>query len=347
MFLKKIKLTNFRNYPSLDFEFTSNVTVLMGNNAQGKSNFLESIYYLATTKSPKADRDEEIIKEGESFLRLEGTLDDETSLEIGMQRLDDSLSKRARVNGIPRRVVDYIGNLSVVSFSPEDINLVTGTPSLRRWHVDLTLASVDRDYKRALTEYEGVVVNKNRILKRIREGVGRVDELLFWSDNQLKLGKVISQKRKELFDFLNGTEKKFGEFAFEYLPSSITADRLNEYQGREIASATSLVGPHRDDFRFRLGDRELEKYGSRGEHRTAVLDLKISEASFMEDKTSLRPVLLLDDVFSELDEEHQAHVVGLVSLQQTVIATVDIADHIKAQLTGARIIKVNRGEFNA
>jgi DNA replication and repair protein RecF len=349
MFLKKITLTNFRNYSALDFNFSSPVTVLAGNNAQGKSNFLESIYYLSTTKSPKADSDVEMIKRGEDVMRIQGIIDSaegEVELEIAMQRIDDALSKRVKVNGVPRRVIDYIGNLSVVSFSPEDINLVNGSPSLRRWHIDLTLAGIDREYKNALTSYEEVVTSKNRVLKRIREGQGRVDELTFWSDKQLETGAIVSQKRQELFDFLNTTEKKFGDFSFEYLPSPISRERLEQYGNREIASASSLIGPHRDDFVFKLDDRDLSKFGSRGEHRTAVLDLKISESSFIEKKTNARPILLLDDVFSELDEKHQEHVVNLVSLQQTVIATVDLSDKVKDQLRGAVIINVDQGQFS-
>lgn len=345
MFLKRIKLTNFRNYPALDFTFDRSVTVLIGDNAQGKSNFLESIYYLSTTKSPKADSDVEIIRRGEEVMRLQGDVD-EIQLEIAMQKIESSLSKRVKVNGIPRRAVDYIGNLSVVSFSPEDINLVNGPPSLRRWHIDLTLASIDRDYKNALTEYEEVVTSKNRVLKRIKEGLGRVDELTFWSDKQLETGSIVSKKRRELFDFLNSTERKFGDFSFEYLPSEINSERLEQYSGREIAAAASLIGPHRDDFCFKLEERDLSKFGSRGEHRTAVLDLKISESSFIESKTSSRPILLLDDVFSELDEKHQEHVVKLVSLQQTVIATVDLSPQIKEQLKESQIIRVEQGTFN-
>ena len=356
MFLKRLKLTNFRNYPSLDFEFTTPLTILLGNNAQGKSNFLESIYLLATTKSPKADRDEEIIKNGEETLHVEAVVlgdavtpessqerVEETVLQIAMQRTETGLLKRVKVNGIGRRVVDYIGNLTVVSFSPEDINLVTGSPSLRRWHIDLTLAQIDREYKTALTNYEEVVVRKNKLLKMIREGLSRVEELDFWLERQVEYGKVVTAKRLEFFTFLNSQGKKFGDFRFDYLMSEVSKERLSEYQSREIASATSLVGPHRDDFIFKLEDRDLSKYGSRGEHRTAVLDLKISEASFVENKLGNRPILLLDDVFSELDNAHKAHVVELVRLQQTVIAGVDLEDLIINELPEARIYRVKRG----
>src|SRR5688572_6154343 len=144
MFLKNLKLTNFRNYSSLDLSF-SKTTLLVGKNAQGKSNLLESIYFLSTTKSPKAERDSQLIKEREEVCHVSGQID-ETSLEISMQQTEAQFLKRTRVNGVPRKVIDYIGNLVTVLFSPEDILLVVGSPSLRRWHIDVTLAQVDKSY---------------------------------------------------------------------------------------------------------------------------------------------------------------------------------------------------------
>lgn len=366
MFLKTLKLTNFRNFSNLDFEFKTSLTVLVGNNAQGKSNLLESIYFLATTKSPKADKDEQLVKRDEIFLRVQGTVDrgqppeaslarsggEETELEIAMQQIPESgLIKRVKVNGVARRVVDYIGNLSVVTFSPEDINLVTGPPALRRWHIDLTLAQIDKEYKKVITEYEDVVKRKNKVLKAIKEGFSKVEELTFWIDQQISLGQKISQKRKLFFEFLNNTERKFGEFEFEYLGNELSEQRLNEYKNREIASSSSLIGPHRDDFRFtertKTDDlRDLAHFGSRGEHRTAVLDLKISEVSFIESVAGERPILLLDDVFSELDLTHREHVIDLIFQQQTIIAAVELDPYLETALSEAAIYFVENGQLS-
>lgn len=346
MFLKQIILTNFRNYSSLKHSFKSQITVLIGNNAQGKSNFLESIYFLATTKSSKADRDEELIKKGEEVLRVKGEGErgkgEDFDLEIAMQQTPETgLTKRVKVNGIPRRALDYIGNLSVVTFSPEDINLVAGPPALRRWHIDLTLAQVDKEYKKALTSYEETVRRKNKILKNIKEGNAKVDELKFWADQQINLGQIITQKRENFFKFLNTTERKFGEFEFEYLKNEISKARLDEYLNREIASLSSLIGPHRDDFRFLArnedGKRDLSPFGSRGEQRVAVLDLKISEVEFIELSLGHRPILLLDDVFSELDLAHREHVIDLISLQQTIITAIDLDDYLEVALGDANL----------
>ncbi|MBI2011226.1 DNA replication and repair protein RecF [Candidatus Daviesbacteria bacterium] len=365
MFLNSLKLTNFRTYSKLDFKFKSPLTILVGDNAKGKSNFLESIYFLATTKSPKADKDEELIKKRQVVLRVEGELEDKTSLEIVMmsfgsghsaelsrspQDKQRGLTKRVKVNKIPKRILDYIGNLAVVSFSPEDINLVTGAPSLRRWHIDLTLAQIDKEYKKVLTQYEEVVIKKNRILKKIKEGLGKMDELTFWLNQQINLGQIVTLKRADFFKFINSVEKKFGDYQFEYLKSETSKERLEEYLPREIASASSLIGPHRDDFKFIALDngenKDLAHFGSRGEQRTAVLDLKIAEASFVEKILGKRPILLLDDVFSELDLNHREHVIALTELQQTIITAIELDYYLKDKLKEANIFSVENGQLN-
>lgn len=349
MFLKSINLKNFRNYEKLQFSFSSQITVLIGNNAQGKTNFLESIYFLATGKSTKADRDEELIKQGEQVLHIEGVVEginaEETNLEIAMQNIDASQRKRVKVNGVPRRMSDYTGNLAVVLFQPEDINLVTGSPSLRRYFIDQTLSQVDREYKRTLSQYEQIVSRKNRILKLIRENLASVDQLLYWTTQQTTLGNILTAKRKNLFQFLNQTEHKLGEFQFELITNEISKDKLLEYQDREIASASSLIGPHRDDFLFLQGEKDLSKYGSRGEQRTAVVDLKLSEVEFIESVLKTRPVLLLDDIFSELDIEHRQHVINLSHLQQTIIATVEFDAYLKKQFEKFQVIEVSKGHI--
>lgn len=355
MNISKIKLTNFRNYSDLEFKFTKPITVFLGLNAQGKTNFLESVYFLATSKSFKAEMEEEQIKDSEEFLRVEGEIqnsefgidntDEQVNLEIALQNNSEGVKKKIRVNGIPRRLVDYAGNLVVVEFLPEDINLVAGSPSLRRNHVDVTLSQIDKGYKKALSSYGQVLTNKNRLLKNIREGSSSVNELTFWIDKQLELGKVIVEKRQELFEFLNSTEKKFGEFDYEYVENVLSKERLEEYRSREIDSASSLIGPHRDDFVFKLNGKELSKYGSRGEQRTSVLDLKISEVEFIELKIGSRPVLLLDDIFSELDLSHQKHVLDLSKMQQTIITGVEFNPDLADELKNSAIFFVENGQI--
>lgn len=344
MFLKNIKLTNFRNYSKLNIDFDQ-VTLFIGNNAQGKSNLLEVIYFLATTKSQRVEKDSQLIKDGENFTTVAGEAGD-VKLEVGMHTQDGVFTKRVKVNGIPKRVVDYIGNLVVVMFSPEDINLVAGPPALRRWHIDLTLAQIDRDYKRALTEYSEVILSRNRILKRIKEaGLSGSHELDFWDKKALETGTIVSSKRQTLFDFINQAEKSLSKFSFEYLPNLLSTERSREYLPREIAAATSLIGPHRDDFIFRLNQRDLSYFGSRGEQRTAVLDLKLTELEYINQIKKTRPVLLLDDIFSELDEQHRVYVVSVINRQQTILSAVETENIPKDFLKSVKVIRVDGGEI--
>lgn len=348
MFLKKLNLTNFRNYANLELNFDQRSTIFVGNNAAGKSNILEAVYLLSTTKSLRAQTEDELIKKGEEFAKVEGFAGEFELLAIINRPSKDVLfKKKMMVNGIGRRTVDFIGHLPAVIFYPSDINMVTGAPSLRRWHLDLALSQIDADYKKALTLYEQFLQARNKVLKRIREGQGRADELTYWTGGLVNQGKVISNKRKDFFEYINFLEKGLGKFRFEYLQSEVTIEKLAEINGREIAVAATLIGPHRDDFDILLEDRNLAHFGSRGEQRTATLAFKLAELEYMAKILGTRPILLLDDIFSELDVSHRAHVVEVVSKQQTVIATVELENIPKEFLDSARILRVEGGKITS
>lgn len=358
MFLKQIKLQNYRNYSTLEHQFQQPLTILVGDNAQGKSNFLEAIAYLATTKSLRADTDEQLISEATDFNRVSGLVEinnEQVNLEIAMQQQPQGLAKRVKVNGLPKRVVDYIGNLYVVSFAPEDIALVTASPSLRRWHVDLVLAQSDREYKKALTQYGEILTRKNKVLKRIREQQGHLEELDYWVDQQLILGEIVASRRQAFFEHLNQQVSVFPlvneTLEYHYQPSILSKERLLEYRDREIWSATSLVGPHRDDFKFISRNsfdqtRDLSQFGSRGEQRTAILEFKIREVTFIEHKTKVRPILLLDDVFSELDKNHRRLVMNLTKMQQTIMSVVEIEELVGIGPIDANLWVVENGQVS-
>ena len=348
MFLKSLQLTNFRSYTHLDLNFDQRSTILVGNNAAGKSNLLEAIYLLSTTKSQRVETEDELIKEGEKFLRVEGFLDEpDTELLVIINRptTEVSFRKKVLVNGISRRIVDFIGNLPAVIFYPSDINMVTGSPSLRRWHLDLGLAQVDTDYKKALTLYEQFLTARNRVLKRIREDHGKLDELDYWTKGLVENGQMVSKKRQAFFEFIDSLEKPLGEFKFDYKQSPISVERLLETNGREVAAAATLIGPHRDDFEVLLDGRNLAQFGSRGEQRTATLAFKLAQLEYMAKILGKRPILLLDDIFSELDVSHRAHVVEIVGKQQTIIATVELENIPKSFLDSARILRVEDGKI--
>lgn len=353
MFLKSLKLVNFRNFATAKLNFLS-TTVLIGNNAQGKTNLLESIYFLATARSLRAEKDIQLIKHGEGFCRVEGEIEGTTKLEIVMQIVPEAegkVEKRVKVNGVSRRVGDYVGNLVAVFFSPEDINLVAGAPSLRRDYLDLTLSQIDRDYKQALSTYGAALTSRNRLLKKIKEGEAKISELDFWTEQLIESGQVVSQKRENLFKNFNqqllvlGGSKSLGNFYLDYQPSPLSDEKVEQYLSREIEAAMTLIGPHRDDFLFELNGQNLAFFGSRGEQRTAVLDLKLAELNFVKGVIGSEPVLLLDDIFSELDEDHRQYVTSVIGSQQTIISAVENEQIPGSLLKEAKVVRIEKGKL--
>ncbi len=313
--IQKIRLQNFRNIKDQVFEFGNGVTVIVGENATGKTNLLESIYLVATGKSFKASIETELINIEKDFARIKGL--------VGSQKLEIIISKinhkKLLVNGVAKRLIDFAGNLKVVLFAPQDLDLVTSSPSLRRKFLDNVLSLSDREYHRAIMSYEKGLRARNKLLFRIREeGLSR-GQLLFWNQLLIKNGDYISTKREEFIDFVNSKK----QCTLIYDKSVISESRLEKYASGEIASATTLVGPHRDDFIFMEKERNLAHFGSRGEQRMAVLWIKLAELAYIENITQVKPTLLLDDIFSELDEKHREVVFEISKNQQTVITTAD------------------------
>lgn len=336
MGVRKIQLFDFRNIKKSAFEFSEGVTVIVGPNASGKTNILESLFLLSTGKSFHARIEEEMVNYNAEIGRVTGKVK-EMNLEVILTRglIDVGNSqpervprKKLLVNEVARRLIDFAGNFKVVLFGPWDLDLVTASPSLRRNFLDTVLAQVDREYRRAILSYEKGLRQRNRLLLRIRdEGLSR-SQLLFWDKLLIRNGNYISIKRGEFIGFINATGGlNDQEFDLTYDNSAISQGRLEQYINEEIASATTLVGPHRDDFIFNIGEprksRNLDKFGSRGEQRMAILWLKLAELAFIEAKTGERSTLLLDDIFSELDHEHRKVVVGVLDKQQTIITTAD------------------------
>ncbi len=341
MTIKNLQLTNFRNYSNLNLAFTQEPMILIGENGAGKSNILEAIYLLSTSKSPRVEEETELVKKDEAVSVIKGSIKGDNELTISLP------NKKVLVNGVPRRVVDFIGMLPSVIFWPSDINMITGSPSLRRWHLDLSLAQAFPGYKKSLTMYESVIQNRNRVLKSIHEGLAKLDELDFWNQELIKHGQTVAQTRQEFFAFVNNLSSPLGDFVFEYLPNEVSIARLEKYQDKEIAASMTLTGPHRDDFKICVKSKalkELSKFGSRGQQRMGTLAFKLFQLEFMSYTLGERPVLLLDDVFSELDENHRAAVAEISLRQQTIIATVEL-EHIPQEfLDSSRILKVEEGK---
>jgi DNA replication and repair protein RecF len=342
MQIKKLKLTNFRNQKHKLLEFSPNITVILGPNAIGKTNILEAMYFLSLGKSFRAKVEEEMVNYNSDISRIKGRIstnletDDleivltRGTIDIGAQRPEKVQRKKLLVNGVAKRLIDFAGKFKIVIFGPEDLELVTEAPTLRRKFLDSVLSQVDREYRRALLSYEKGLRQRNRLLLRIREeGLSR-SQLLFWDRLLIKNGDYISTKRAEFIEYANSYPSiNKMEFKLEYDKSAISEARLEQYAEEEVSAATTLVGPHRDDFIFKVVsngnkfDRDLSRFGSRGEQRMGILWLKMVELSFIKEKTGERPTLLLDDIFSELDHKHRKIVMDAAKKQQTIITTAD------------------------
>ena len=324
MGIRKIQLFDFRNIKKNIFEFSKGVTVIVGPNASGKTNILESLFLLSSGKSFKARIEAEMIGYDSSIARITGIASN-LKLETILTRGENGWPrKKLLVNGVSKRLIDFAGNFKVTLFGPWDLDLVTASPSLRRNFLDAVLSQADREYRRAILSYEKGLRQRNRLLYRIREeGLSR-SQLLFWDKLLIRNGNYISVKRGEFIDFINATGGlNDQEFDLTYDNSAISQGRLEQYINEEIASASTLVGPHRDDFIFNIGElrksRSLDKFGSRGEQRMAVLWLKMGELAFLAKESDDQPILLLDDIFSELDTEHIALVSKTIDGQQTIL----------------------------
>lgn len=336
MILTKLRLQNFRNYKKQEFEFSEKTTLVVGPNTSGKTNLLEGIYLLATGKSFRAGLEQEMIKYDEDLARAKGRIINKeiTDLEIVLTRgevLGEKVAKKKyQVNGIGKRAMDFIGKLRAVYFGPEDLDLVTNSPTLRRKYLDSVLEQVDREYRRATLSYEKGLRQRNKLLERIRDEGASRSQLLFWNQLLIKNGDYLTQKREEFVEFVNSLQSSVFSFQLEYDKSIISPGRLEEYAKEEVAAGATLVGPHRDDFGFRVKEREskrardLSAYGSRGEQRLSILWLKLRELEFITFKKGERPILLLDDIFSELDQKHRKLVLEVIPKQQTIITTTDL-----------------------
>ena len=395
LIVEHLSLTNFRNYTSLELELPPSIMVFQGDNAQGKSNLLEAIYLLATSRSPRATNERELInwcalREELPVCRLAADVQKargNLSLEIALRgkpaalsEAEDSFSpwqsapkappihKRIRVNGVVRRAIDLVGQINVVLFSVQDINIVGGEPALRRRYLDITNSQIDSHYLRQLQRYNRVLWQRNRLLHQIAENQASPDELSFWDQELVQTGAYLIVQRDHMVAALEHLTQAIhdevssdqGKLRLAYLRSidkergkgdsrieeiaEVFARSLQAARKKEIAQGMSLVGPHRDDLRFLTNETDLGVFGSRGQQRTVALSIKLAEAKFMLSKTGEHPILLLDDVLSELDGQRRCHLLHSVTSYQQVLMTTTSLDHFEPDfLEQAVLFRVNQG----
>lgn len=285
MILDQLNLTNFRNHSKSSFNFSLEVNLIVGPNASGKTNLLEGIYFLATGKSFRIKGTEkESISYGQKVGRIEGTVVDLTGGKKKMEIIltkgelegEKVAKKKYLINGVSKRALDFVGNFLAVYFGPEDLEIVADSPATRRDYLDLVLEQVDKEYRRASLSYKKGLRQRNKLLEQIRDEGRSRSSLFFWDKLLIANGEIITRKRGEFIEFVNNQPSYFGRLQLVYDKSVISVGRLAQYAEEEVAAGATLVGPHRDDIKFEMGEekRDLSAFGSRGEQRLAVFLFK-------------------------------------------------------------------------
>ncbi len=337
MGIRKLRLTDFRNYEERTLEFQEGVNVIFGENAKGKTNILEAVYLISLGDSFKARRIEEMVRFGCELGKVEAdlVLDSMENQEVqvivnGGLVMGKVVNKRKYlINGVSRRKKELLGLLPVVIFRPEDIELISGSAEVRRKYMDWLLIQADSVYESSITTYEQALKRRNKVLDAIRDGTLSRHALTFWDGLVIKHGNIVSTKRQELIWYINELFAKselFKNIKLNYEMSSVSEARLASYKDAEVAVGYTLVGPHKDDIVVEDEGRDLSIFGSRGEQRMAVLAMKMGEIYFLEVRRKKKALLLLDDIFSELDANHKKEVLRVMEGRQVIVTTADRSD---------------------
>ena len=355
MILKSLSLSDYRNYDTLSLNFDKGINIFYGDNAQGKTNILEAIYLCATTKSHRGSKDREIIKlqKDESHIRL-FTEKDNISHKIDMH-LKKNKSKGIAIDGIPiKKSSELLGFFNIVFFSPEDLSIIKNGPSERRRFIDLELCQLDKVYLYNLTKYNKIVSQRNNLLKQITFNRSLIDTLEIWDDQLIASGIEVIKARERFIEQLNSIvyeiHKKLSggkeELFVKYEPN-VTAevfhDKLKKVLERDIQMKMTSVGPHRDDIMFMIKDIDIRKFGSQGQQRTSALSLKLAEIELVRRTIKDEPILLLDDVLSELDRNRQTYLLDSIDNIQTFVTCTGLEEFVNKRITINKTFRVVEG----
>jgi DNA replication and repair protein RecF len=352
MAVSRLQLTNFRSYADQSVVLDPVITLVVGPNATGKTNLLESLFVLATTKSFRA-KDPELVRHDHDHYRITAAVDG-TEIALGYQSTDRGTEKRVRHDNIPKSLLEHLGTLRAVLFEPNDLLIIHGAPERRRRYLDFILTQTDKQFVRTLAQYRRVLSQRNRLLADWR---GNTNELFAWNIQLAELANEIDSRRRRLIAHI--TELASGLYAEiagspalleltyrgvcegDYLSQFLQL--LESNLSRDTAAGFTTIGPHRDDFAIRFKDAAILDVASRGEMRTVVLALKLAELAYFEQQTGTKPLLLLDDVFSELDDSRRRYLLRTLGGYQSVITTTD-AD-VGAELLGAHYAVIHTEEL--
>lgn len=356
MIIKSIELKNFRNYENLNISFDEGTNILYGDNAQGKTNILEAAYMSGTTKSHKGSKDKEMIRFGESESHLRTVVvRGEKEYQIDMH-LKQNRSKGIAINQVPiKKAAELFGILNIVFFSPEDLNIIKNGPSERRRFLDSELCQLDKIYLSDLTNYNKILGQRNKLLKDMVFRPDLADTLPVWNMQLVDTGKRIIKRRKQFVEELNDIvhdihfrisgekEKLFIKYE-PNIDDIFFEDELNRAKMKDIKLCQTSVGPHRDDLLFSIGDVDIRKFGSQGQQRTSALSLKLSEIELVKKSIKDTPILLLDDVLSELDSNRQNYLLNNICDTQTIITCTGLDEFVRNRFQINKVFEVINGQ---
>lgn len=333
--IKRLSLQNFRGFPSRDFSFGPQVLIL-GNNGRGKTNILEAISLLSTGRSFQGNLLSECVRLGTDVAHVGATIeaeDEDVSLSLSIVSSTNNLGVRASTrykrNGVKKTKTEVVGVLKSVVFRPEDMDLVVGSPARRRSFLDEVLVQVSPKYASALRDYEKALRHRNKLILKLREGEVTRRDFVFWDELLIRQGDVLTRQRKDFLGFLNNSVLFPMKIGVTYDHSLMTEERLHKYAVAEVAAGKTLVGPHKDTLITQMvvseaGDlQDVSHFGSRGQQRLAVLWLKMGALKYIEAETGVSPVLLLDDIFSELDDTNREIIFPLFVDHQVIMTSAE------------------------
>ena len=355
MYIRSLELANYRNYEALSVEFSERTNILYGDNAQGKTNILEALYLLATTRSYRGVKDRDLVRFGEDEAHIRAVL-----MKNGLDYRIDMHLKKARAKGIAvdgqriRKAADYVGLMHIVFFSPEDLRIIKDGPAERRRFMDLELCQLDASYLHDLNQYNRIVDQRNRLVKDLLEHPELADTLDLWDEQLVSCGCRIIGKRREFLKEvgvltsevhakISGGKEKLSILYEPSVTEENFAAKLRSGRTRDIYLKYTGCGPHRDDFSFINNDIDIRTFGSQGQQRTCALSLKLSEIELVRKRIGDEPVLMLDDVLSELDSGRQNFLLGSIGGIQTFITCTGLDEFVRNRFTVDRLYRVEEG----
>lgn len=355
MYINSLEVGNFRNYEFAKIEFHDKINILYGDNAQGKTNLMEAIFVCGTTKSHKGSRDKELIRLNEDEAHIRIYLTKKNMKHRIDMHLKKNKGKGIAIDGVPiKRSGELLGLLNVIFFSPEDLRIIKNGPSERRKFINMELCQLDSLYLHDLGEYNKILMQRNKLLKQIYYQPSLKDTLDIWDMNLIEYGKKIIRRREDFVKEISSIVTRVNEqltggkehIKMFYEPDTTIdefEEKLIKSREKDLKMCATSVGPHRDDLCFMNGDIDIRKYGSQGQQRTCALSLKLAEIELVKKTIGDSPILLLDDVLSELDRSRQNYLLDSIHDIQTIITCTGIEEFINSRLILDKIFRITQG----